>query len=299
MIIQVHSQGGIGNQLFQALAAHELAISFPESRVVFVNSNDPSERKFELSGFFTECKHVCEGSRAYKYTWAKNRLYDWLVARGSLLTRTKLFGCYIPIEVGDQSRDVIIREIKQSKARTVILRGYFQSSTYIRQNDECFNRLLMDFIRLRASKELRPITNLLLMHARRGDYLQNPSLGPLSSEYFEKVLGGIGRGSSTLVVYTDGNKEEFSKFIKEFNSEENRSFSQNPWDLLFDAMSAKIFIGSNSTLSWWASYLRELNSGEDQGLSIFPDEWYVNSPTKNQELYLSNWQLGNAIWKPA
>jgi hypothetical protein len=48
MQIRVLSEGGLGNQLFQASFAHRLAILMPEYDVSFVNDNSASDRRFSL-----------------------------------------------------------------------------------------------------------------------------------------------------------------------------------------------------------------------------------------------------------
>lgn len=296
----VNSQGGIGNQLFQAAAAHDFALSNPRCKIYFVKGNDPSERSFELKGFFNDCNHVITSKLLDQIFWIFNRFYDKLNNRfvSFKILLQVLFRCEVPrLEINNQSSEIINLVIRESNSAYLVLRGYFQSITFTGTDKECFNRLLKNQILMQSSCK-QGAKDFILMHARRGDYFINPSLGPLSIEYFKTALDVVSTECQglSLLIHSDGDESEFSSIIDRFHFLRSRSFSKNAWDCLFDSTNARYFVGSNSTLSWWASYSMQLFSPSVGRVSIFPSEWYVRSPVFDLELFNTDWRLVKADW---
>ena len=56
--VLVLSEGGLGNQLFQASFAHWFAEHHPTKKVRFIDSNSSKDRPFELTHLFDNCEHV-------------------------------------------------------------------------------------------------------------------------------------------------------------------------------------------------------------------------------------------------
>lgn len=75
MNINIISQGGIGNQLFQAAAAHEIAVLYPDFHVNFLNANHAGDRPFKLHQFFADCPHVSESRTLEKITPVVKNLF--------------------------------------------------------------------------------------------------------------------------------------------------------------------------------------------------------------------------------
>jgi hypothetical protein len=296
MKIKIHSQGGIGNQLFQAAAAHRLAILYPQYKVFFVNANDPSEREFALSGFFSRCNHVNVSKRDDWFAWRVNRIYDRISKHIRVIKiMTKIFNFYSPILLNnEQSLDRVCAIIRSLRVRTLILRGFFQSTTYFEKDFECFNSSLKKYIMKKTSRKLIE-TQFTLLHARRGDYHNNFLMGPLGREYFVNSLNLIRPKDLSVIIHTDGEKEEFCNIDLEVPIDAENSFSKNPWDLLYDAFFANNFIGSNSTLSWWASYIM-LHLNCNKSRIVMPSEWYRGTDARKFELLMTNWELVEARW---
>jgi hypothetical protein len=120
-------------------------------------------------------------------------------------------------------------------------------------------------------------------------------MGPLDREYFVNSLNLIRPKDLRLIIHTDGEKEEFLNIDLKVPIDIENSFSKNPWDLLYDAFFAHNFIGSNSSLSWWASYIMIYLNFNDSRV-MMPSEWHVGSDARKFELFMKKWELVESRW---
>ena len=293
MKIQILSQGGLGNQLFQARYAHYLAEIHPGIKVEFVNHNINKDRDFVLDGFFIECSHVIELSTFKTKTDLIVRIARSLDRRSVALSNfyRRIFGILEAKDayegIGINVENSILDSLGFRKKRVI---GHFQNSAFVLPND-CFNSNLLSFVYKKTSRT--SITEDSVCHFRQGDYYKNRSMGPLAETYFHDIVQSLKNRSGSYLIHSDGepNATWLPKGVK-LNS--SASFSDNPFDLLYDGAHANIFIGSNSSLSWWASYLQSILNVS--GLSIFPNEWMRDTPTKQLPLYRKSWKLHQVYW---
>ena len=298
MNINIISQGGIGNQLFQAAAAHEIAVLYPDFHVNFLNANHAGDRPFKLHQFFSDCPHVSKSKTLEKITPVVKNLFYRNKRKKSLILKcllTRLIH-FEELTLNEQSISFITRIINNSPKKIVFLDGYFQSPDYVGADMECFNNLFQKYVNLHRSKNRINKGNYAVIHSRKGDYHENSSFGPLSLRYFLNAIQENLVEDMEIRLHSDSNQDQFQPIIKNLRVDLTNSFSTNPWDLIWDTMHSKYFFGSNSTLSFWASYALDLQSEFSSSASYFPDEWHVGVSTQKFEIYDKKWNLLKSNW---
>lgn len=293
MQLVVLSQGGLGNQLFQYQYAHFLSDSYPDSTIIFQNNNGVHDRDYALTNLFKSCQHLIKRDELSPRVLSSIRVND----RANRLIGEK----YNPIqrfflyESNAFQSDLSLSQIEGYRERLIrwpaIVRGHFQSANF--QTSDCFDNNLLTAVSSRITKN-RDTSQTNLVHIRRGDYLHLNSMGPLSLDYFEKVISNFKGG---ITLHSDADIEAFlqSSWIERVDL--NTSMSTNAWDLLGDSLISKNLIGSNSSLSWWASYLWGKSNQGQQGAAIFPDSWLRDLKLSETSLKLSTWSTSEAIWE--
>ena len=108
------------------------------------------------------------------------------------------------------------------------------------------------------------------IHFRGGDYFKSPGIGVLGSHYYLRALEHCSAYSNEIQIYSDDEKNARSLFGS-FLEEDSFTISQetSPLKVLNEMSRSKNFIGSNSTLSWWAAYFA------NQQLSVMPTPFYL------------------------
>lgn len=291
MKIYILSQGGLGNQLFQANYAHYLSTILPSAKIVFINHNIALDRDFALNGFFAECSHLKEASKFDTKT-------DFIVRTSKSLSRrfprlskyiSKGLGVVEAVDAFDGTYATIER-LKKMRFLPITLRiiGHFQNSNFVNP-DICFKKSLISFVNENTSSAAAESSGVI--HLRQGDYFQNASMGPISTDYFKEVVNGIHNKVNNFIIHTDGilDKSWIPSGLQFSYSEDSTAI-----DVLYDASRSSIFVGSNSSLSWWASYMQSiLNSS---AVSIFPSEWMRGLPTSQSPICRKSWILHKVIW---
>ena len=108
-----------------------------------------------------------------------------------------------------------------------------------------------------------------VIHYRCGDYLGHPgNFGVLSIDYYEKNLDE----SLPVYILTDSYDRASEKF-KELGSFNVISPNQcSAWAALVVMSEAKLILSSNSTLSWWGSFLAVKKGGR----AVIPEPFFAN-----------------------
>ena len=296
MQIRVLSEGGLGNQLFQASFAHKLAIFFPDYKVLFVNDNSKSDREFSLNGFFDTCSHVTESKSHLVGGRNRNEIHRALTRRfpsfgdGNYLRK-------LVNEGGSKfstERD-LQRYLGSSPEKVNVIRGYFQRSEYHFPVHSCFAAALKKTISENSDEYHFPNYVGASLHIRRGDFLKFSSHGPLTIDYFTKQLIPLQGEVKYLSVHSDDSSVIHELRNLSFQTTES-SMSANPWQLISDAIASKYFIGSNSSLSWWAAFA--LTTFGEPGLSriTFPSEWFRGVNSRTLGILPVEWNVVEVDW---
>lgn len=152
--------------------------------------------------------------------------------------------------------------------------GYFQSFNFFEELEDKLDKILNGL-------RIEPIENYVCLHLRGGDFLSNKAtaeFGKLSENYYKQSLGygtqsARSVNSRSLVILTN-DKNHAKKF---FISEDKKKIIAGDLEEFFSyALGARIFISSNSTLSYFIVLLRN----RAKMTSIVPSPFQLNKNFK-------------------
>jgi hypothetical protein len=264
-MIYIQLIGGLGNQLFVWAGAHKLSEMFSEPVCILniIDKNLRDDRPNELNGLVQHCIHEINlrDTRVFslffrtidRFELEKNSLFR------SILQRLGVYTFENPAE-----------PIKFLKGKPRIVRCYFQRNEYV---DSIWGQICTEILEVFNHTTIPEINRLYtsqVIHFRRGDTVNFQSThGVLSIDYF---LRNLSPNLETLVCTDD---QSYTDFIeKEFKTRFILTpLDTSTWQSLKIFCGAKKFIGSNSTLSWWAAKIR---SKSHKNSSILPLPWTVS-----------------------
>ncbi len=170
---------------------------------------------------------------------------------------------------------------KTNKKKKVI-KGYFGSEKYFSK----IKPILMDEMRAkpRPSAENKKMIdeikacNSVCVHIRRGDFNINQyysqSLSICNESYYLRGMDYIAAHTENPIFYVFSNTHKDLEWIKNnyhFNYPVKYVDLNNPdYEELRLMYNCKHFVISNSTFSWWASYL----SKNVNKITVVPDQWF-------------------------
>ena len=156
--------------------------------------------------------------------------------------------------------------------------GYFQSSKYFKEYKEEIKQMI-NLEKLELDTE-----NRCVIHIRRGDYMNNKSFHGILDEYYykraivevKKLIPGI-----MFDIFSDD-----SDWCKNQDWLKDSRVIDEPSDIMALSKIAKYknFILSNSSFSWWGSWLA------DSEIVIAPDCWWgFQGPQDWEDIYEDHW----------
>jgi len=179
--------------------------------------------------------------------------------------------------------------------------GYFQSTKnwfgFDDQIREIFqpSQEVIDELRSKYPQLNQPKT--LSIHVRRGEYLQFPEIHPtISVEYIQEALKIIGEYSTVFLFTEDESRWPGSRdFVMNNFSFPNVVFlnEDQDWKELYLMGLCENHIISNSTFSWWATFL---NKNKNKKI-VCPSRWFGPRGPKADDIYESYWNLVDVEWK--
>ena len=273
-------KGGLGNQLFIWAAAFSLAqrldapLHLPGDRISRTDASlDP--RSFELDYFGLKLSASADSAHkpSQRMSWKRR-----------------------PSEHVFNESSARYDSAWERIAGPVILRGYFQSRKYFATDEQ---RIRSDLINgASPSRESAELIRYLGsdwfgVHIRRGDYLNHPETFSLASrEYYERAIGYLRKitGLSRAVIFSDDPTAEGFLNIEDTHFVGSRDMPR-PGDHLLVMSQAPGFVGSNSSFSWWATFL----AGDRDRVNIFPRPWFTDDKKSAHDLLEPGWlTLGGA-----
>lgn len=130
-------------------------------------------------------------------------------------------------------------------------------------------------IRALYKSDIEPI-DMVSIHVRRGDYVNNPFYVDLSeTDYYEEAIDKFPKGTKFLVFCADrqegSNDEADMEWCKDKFKGDNFEFFQGKDEIDdFNAQAGcKAHIIANSSFSWWAAYV-------GGGKTVAPKKWYAD-----------------------
>lgn len=260
-------KGGLGNQLFQLSAAIKLQEKTGGLIVCDISSlgSYKTEREY-TSKFVPEIFNT-------KFDVNLTRIERLIVKSrlpALLKVKTDLVSFY-------SSSIDIVSDINSSQF--IFLDGYFQDKATVFDNTQSSrlkNTLFKQHEELINGFGI-PRNGLLGLHIRRGDFLAKEHINifrHLSDDYFTEKIGLF--KDKKIFVFSD-DPVCSKNFARSISATDVSSLGLNLVQefALFAYCGNKIL--SNSTLSWWADFIGQC----DSGLTIMPRLWFIDEKLQN------------------
>ena len=265
--------GGLGNQLFQTAALLKYRSHKEKVIISFLGEIHIPKRVNCLRSIFEIPDWL------YFDNSRKLNLLIKLFARSSAGLR---FGSYLPL-VGINDRNFNYKENYFSNKKVLFLDGYFNQNWTYSELNSLFSILRLKPIKLNK-EQLEIINQNVVIHIRGGDFLSIKNLNICKLDYYKNSIKyALAKGLKTFVVICE-DQIYGKQVIKELkNSFTNLQITIVKSDSIkndFNVIrSSKLAILSNSTFSWWASFL-----------STSKKEFLVpsNFSTKEKRIHLPN-----------
>jgi hypothetical protein len=115
------------------------------------------------------------------------------------------------------------------------------------------------------------------VHIRGGDYRKAPGIGLLSKAYYRRALQELQVDSGAEITIFSDDPDYASVIAKSLSSQSQINFSnvKSPLFLLAEMSESSAFIGSNSTLSWWASFFSQ-SSRITMPNPMYLQDWFAD-----------------------
>ena len=241
--------GGLGNQLFQTAACLKYRKQKEKVIISFLGDIHVPKRVNCLNYIFERPNWLYFDNSPYLNLPTK------LIAKTSASLR---FGSYFPlISINDRNFSSI--NYRSSAKSVLFLDGYFNQKWSYLTLKKAFSQLKLRQIEL-DKVSLQTCKKDVVIHVRGGDFLTIPNLNICDLEYYKKSISyAISKGYYSFKLITEDQiygKEilkEIKKSFIDLNIQMLNSDSiKNDFNLI---RSSKLAILSNSTFSWWASFL--------------------------------------------
>jgi hypothetical protein len=271
--VYIFTQGGLGNQLFIWNAAHFLIGQ--DFKVVLVYSKLDKSRIIELYPLLNECQHGVKIIRSTLISHYFNSIDRFTANKNN---RMKIVMRYFKTHTLDELSKQTVYKFK----RRTILRGYFQDADLVMQSLSIYSNEILFYISELSTKKilseaLKDSSNLQVIHARRGDYMQNKSqIGIIRLDSQLSILDM----SNPVKICTDSKKLLSETELKNLNIEVYGEEDFSAWESLAFMSQAKVLVCANSTLSWWGGVLQ---TRTEQSV-YFPKPWTIQPSDLSEKL---------------
>ena len=283
MKVRILIFGGLGNQLFQVAFGESLKLSYVNLKIEYI----------DLTSFYsTKRKWELDFLNIYPKKIKKKELYSILIKRllNKKINKFSPFTLNLSIFKEDQY-EYLLKAINSKT--NFIIDGYWQSEKYFAIHKEQIKKLLNTSYSIEKNTK-PPQLQRVAVHIRRGDYV-NTRKGRETHfvcdiNWYLNAISHLNQLKENLqfTIFTDD--EKFVKHVF-FKYKNVAIFHSNPLhnsnvDLL-EMSKYDHFIISNSSFSWWASFLGE----KDWSIIIAPKYWFKDKETKNIPIFRDKWIL--------
>lgn len=254
----VHMQGGLGNQLFQLSTG--IAASKKFSRPLIINCG-----RFKRDRVYNrtlEVENVLNINYPYKKLYMNAVLEKVLTGCSKVSTRIDI----LQNSVGD----LHFPQNLHTKNKLLILDGYWQSNVFFDSIEDEMSRIYNVNVPLPISDESKQIASKkrpvrCIIHVRQ--FTKNND-NVDTSYYLAAIQHVKNKYECENYLVVSETTDPINAFSETFPT---LKFSYQASDIKTDfytMTTAKYFIGSNSTFSWWAAFLNKQNAVEQ----IFPSQ---------------------------
>ena len=265
--------GGLGNQLFQTAAFLKYRRNKEKVIISFLGDIHIPKRANCLEYIFEIPEWLYfDNSRSLN-------LLTKFLARGSAGLR---FGSYLPL-VGINDSKFNYKESNFPRRKILFLDGYFNQNWNYSELNLLFSKLKLKTTKLNK-KQLKLCNENVVIHIRGGDFLSIKKLNICKFDYYKNSIEySLSKGLKNFIVIAEDQKygKEIIRGLKTHFTDLQISILKsdsikNDFNVI---RSSKLAILSNSTFSWWASFL-----------STSKKEFLVpsNFSTKEKRIHLPN-----------
>jgi len=267
-VVSVNIKGGLGNQLFQIAAAYAYARQNNGTLQIIAKKEN--------------------GKRPLYWDTLLQRIQPYLVE-------------YLPstLRVWQEAYPTMYKEIEPLGPQGIYLQEYLQTSKYYPTDEikaeikQLFqpSKQLLKTIQEKYSQLLEKKERVIVMHARRTDYLMHREIhGPLDSSYYQEAVKRILQRVPEPIFLLCGDDpiywNEIRNAIPEVFQHEHMILDGET-DIHTFALLQQFqhFIMSNSTFIWWCVWLASTNH------VFVPSKWFGPAgPRLYQDIYEKEWE---------
>lgn len=262
--VSVIIKGGLGNQLFQIAAAY-----------VYAEKNHKELylpwMKAQWDGRFMYWSSILFRCQPYVTTQIIESTQQWAEVSATIHTE-------IPITEDN-----------------LLLDGYFQSAKYFKGYETDIKELYrpsieqIDLIKKRYAFLLENRSRVIVLHARRTDYLKNEEMiqihGPLTPEYYRAAIQQMKESVIHPIFLLVSDDPTFWNTIDLSAYEYYMVANESDIHTFILMQQFHYFIIANSTFSWWAAWLA------DTKRVIAPAKWFgPKGPSDYEDIYEDSWE---------
>lgn len=277
-MIVIKLKGGIGNQMFQYAFGKFLSLEYNRPLLLYTNfyTSGRSDRRFDLETFKID-EYMNAEEVIFNNQWRRDEIT--LISENSY--------CF------DRTNHQHLEADKTDK-KLVIVDGYWQSYKYFAPIDNLIKRQFtfkheLSGIWKKMALEIVD-SNSVMIHVRRGDYLQKLDYHGVVSERY--ISDGINYCTDHLTgarfyVFSDDIswcREKLSHYDN-ITFVDERFYGKDNLPYLQLMCMCKHFIMANSSYSWWAAWLGR----SKDSVVIYPKKWFVANHLDIKDLTPSEW----------
>ncbi len=241
--------GGLGNQLFQTAAFLKYRSNNEKVIISFLGDIHIPKRENCLNYIFEIPDWL------YYDDSRKINLFTRFLARSSAGLR---FGSYAPY-IGVNDRNFYLKNSYFFNKKILFFDGYFINNWKYAEISELFSQLQLRPIYLNR-EHIKICNENVIIHVRGGDFLKIKHLNICDNYYYKKAIEyALRKGFNTFKVISEDRQyakeiiKEMKKYFIDLKISILKSNSvKNDFNII---RSSNLAILSNSTFSWWASFL--------------------------------------------
>lgn len=259
--IKMHSWGGLGSQLFALNAVLLLKEKYPIRKIILVHhTGGLTRRPLELRFDGINIEIVDDFKPNVKETSVSLRpkFAQWLQHSKHFAKRFLIFTSFLQSMNDNYSFGL-------TKPWVMQIRGHY-TRLPIKQENMKMIRIAL-FANLEESRIPANISSFISVHIRLGDLVTKKNSSLISPDVLLPKIAEFAKLGRVL-LFSDSSKEELESFLGNISIWEYADISQARGVIQWCSMS-KIFIGTNSKISFWISVLRIIE--EIEGSTLVPE----------------------------
>ena len=260
--------GGLGNILFETFTGLAFSLKYNTEFAIYIQGENNHSRKNYYELFFPDIQIVKRIPLSSKLVIRENNSESL---------------CY-----SENIVKIIDNVIKENKVQNLIIMGCFQSFKYFDSYKDIVLKRLKPIFDYSIKPEFLKInTDYHFIHVRLGDFVNSPAVKyhklDLTNYYIKSIKNlkeKLNKKKLNFIVITEEPKllHQFFPFFKDLEIEHNVEYIDEPDELAsINLMTrCKGCIITNSTFSWWGSYINKNNK-----IVYMPKLWLKNHISKD------------------